>query len=84
MRNTLMTAMALGPVATMLAAPEEAKADTCLLDTDNDGVVDAGTDTDGGANVSKGRFLWNRIPRLWRRVSPPSPISKEYFAHSRK
>ncbi|MEP1605288.1 MAG: hypothetical protein ABJJ48_03145, partial [Marinomonas sp.] len=50
MRNYLMTAVALGAVASMLAAPQEAQADTCLLDTDNDGVVDALTDTDGGAD----------------------------------
>ena len=33
---------------------EAARADDCLLDRDNDGVVDAGTDNDGGADSANG------------------------------
>ncbi|MFN7159602.1 MAG: hypothetical protein ACK4MR_13070, partial [Erythrobacter cryptus] len=40
--------------ASLIAAPHEARAETCLLDRDNDGVVDAGTDDDGGANDQSG------------------------------
>ena len=36
--------------ALSLLSISPAKADDCLLDRDNDGVVDAATDNDGGAN----------------------------------
>jgi len=50
--NTLLSAASALPLAlaatTFTATP--AMAEDCLLDRDNDGVVDAGTDNDGGAS----------------------------------
>ena len=45
--HTSAAALALA-VAMLAAAP--AQAEDCLLDTNNDGVATAGTDTDGGAD----------------------------------
>ena len=52
MTNTLLltTALTLSAVGSMLIPLEEVKAEDCLLDRDNDGVVDLTTDTDGAAN----------------------------------
>ncbi len=50
--RTLFAATLLASTAgaALLLAPQQAKAEDCLLDRDNDGVVDAGTDNDAGAN----------------------------------
>ncbi|MEL6485531.1 MAG: hypothetical protein AAFQ13_00105, partial [Pseudomonadota bacterium] len=53
MKNALMlsTALTLGVLASFAMPVEQARADDCLLDRDNDGNVDAGsTDNDGGAD----------------------------------
>src|SRR5215207_9323148 len=52
-RIAFVFAMALASTAAgALLMPNEARADDCLLDSNNDGVATATTDTDGGANSS--------------------------------
>ncbi len=51
MRNTLLvsTALSLGCAATLALAPQEVRAEACLLDTNEDGNADSNIDTTGGA-----------------------------------
>ena len=52
-RIAFIAAIALASTAgSALLLPNQARADDCLLDTNNDGDADATTDTDGGANSS--------------------------------
>jgi hypothetical protein len=46
----LLSGAALAALALSALPAEQARAEDCLLDRDNDGVVDAGTDNDGGAD----------------------------------
>ncbi|MCX7864001.1 MAG: hypothetical protein N2423_03025 [Novosphingobium sp.] len=48
--TTAALALAAGLAGAWLVAASPALAKDCLLDRDNDGVVDAGTDNDGAAN----------------------------------
>ena len=49
-RVAFIVGLALASTVGGLLQPGEARADDCLLDSNNDGVATATTDTDGGAN----------------------------------
>lgn len=48
--NRLLALSGASALALIALQPDTAQADDCLLDRDDDGVVDAATDNDGGAN----------------------------------
>jgi hypothetical protein len=52
LRTALLAGAASLAALTMFAPGQQARADDCLMDRDNDGVVDAATDNDASANSS--------------------------------